>query len=150
MYIEANVSEVNISKIKIGNEVKIEFDSEPGVIYVGKVSYIDPAETLVDGVVNYKIRVEIEDSKTEEPKDLGQIRSGLTANLQIETAREVDVLAIPNFTIVERDGKKYVNKIISPKESVEVEVETGLVGSDGLIEIKSGLIESDVVEFVKK
>lgn len=148
MYVEADVSEVNIGKIALGNEVSVEFDALPDLVYRGELTYIEPAETLIDGVVNYKIRVEMKNASNT-PEMLAQIRSGLTSNLKVLSAKVDDTLSLPNFVILERDGKTYVNKVIDGKEAIETEVELGLIGSDGLVEIKSGLGEGDTVEFVK-
>jgi multidrug efflux pump subunit AcrA (membrane-fusion protein) len=50
--------------------------------------------------------------------------------------------------VFEKEGKSFVNKTVG-ESTVEVTVEVGLRGSDGLIEIKSGLNPGDTVLFVK-
>lgn len=136
--IESNVSEVNIGKINPGNSVRITMDAFPGREFFGKVSYIEPAETLVDNVVTYKVTILL----NEEYPDL---KSGLTANLNIETARKDDVVVIPQYAIISRDGKNYARKIEN-NEVVEVEITLGTRGSDGTIEVLSGLSPQDVIE----
>ncbi len=135
--IESNISEVNISKIAIGNSVEITFDAFQGEKFTGTVSYIDPGETLMDGVVNYKIKVALSniDSK---------IKSGLTVNLNIETSKKSGVVSVPLYAVKTRSDGSYVQKIIGDTTK-EVPVVTGIVGQDGMVEIVSGLDVGDVV-----
>ncbi len=136
--LEADISEVNIGKVNVGNKVKVELDSFPGKIFDGQVVSIEPAETILDGVVYYKTQVYI-------PHDIS-LRSGMTANLQIETGRKVGVVAVPGFAIEKVDGKSYVNKI-DGENVVRTEVQIGSIGSDGLNEIVAGLSEGETVQY---
>lgn len=137
--LEADISEVNIGKVQVGNKVKIEFDSFPGQIFEGAVAYIEPGETIIDGVVYYKTQVYIE-------RGDANLRSGMTANLQIETDRKANVVAVPGFAIEKLDGKSYVNKI-DGENVVRTEVQIGAIGSDGLNEIISGIGEGERVQY---
>ncbi|PIQ67015.1 MAG: hypothetical protein COV95_00980 [Candidatus Zambryskibacteria bacterium CG11_big_fil_rev_8_21_14_0_20_40_24] len=141
MEIEANVSEVNIGKIKEGNSVSVIFDAYPDRNYAGKVFYIEPGETVIDGVVNYKIKVSLEEN-------LEDLKSGLTANLKIETAQKEDVLKIPQYAITQKNGEFFVTKI-SNNSSAEIRVSLGIRGIDGTVEVLSGLEEGDMVRFGK-
>ena len=60
MEIEGYVSEINIAKVKIGDPVSIYFDAFPDNEYAGTVTYIEPSEVLIDGVVNYKVSIAFE------------------------------------------------------------------------------------------
>jgi len=138
--IEANVSEVNIGKVRVGNLVSITFDAFPGVEYEGSVFYIDPGETIVDGVVNYKVKITFKGDEN--------MKSGLTANLKIKTAEKQGVLSIPQYAVIKKDDKTFVEKIVN-KNKTEVEVKLGFVGNDGTIEVIEGLSEGDVVQVGK-
>lgn len=135
--IEAKIAEIDIGKIKIGNPVAITIDAFPGEKFSGKVFDIDPAETIVDGIVNYKIKVSIFER---DPR----LKSGLTSNLSIETSKKVDVLTLPQYAIISNDRGNFVKKQ-SASSTVEVSVKTGLLGQDGKIEIVSGLNLGDQV-----
>lgn len=54
-HIEANVSEVDIARVSPGNSVQVTFDALLGKTFQGSVESIESAETILDGVVNYKI-----------------------------------------------------------------------------------------------
>lgn len=141
MYIEANISEINIGKVNLDNNVKLEFDAYPGEVFLGKVVFIDPGETVVDEVVNYKIRIEPEAFDK-------RIKSGLTGSVHIAAGEKENVLFIPIYTTFKEEDKIYVNKLVD-REVQKVEIQTGLVGSDGKIEVLSGLNEGDTVEILK-
>ncbi len=143
MEIEADVSEVNIGKIAIGNIVSITFDAFPDTVYQGEIFYIEPAETIVDDVVNYKVKIKI-------IGDVIGLKSGLTANLRIKSASKENVLSVPQYAITVRDGKSYVQKVLDNGEVEEVTVTTGLVGSDGMVEISSGLSQGDTINVTLK
>lgn len=135
--IESNVSEVSIGKVAVGNPVEITFDAFPGEVFKGKVSYIEPGETIVDGVVNYKVKVSFDEKYP-------QIKSGLTSKLDIITSSKNDVLYIPQYSIVSKDDGMYVYKKFG-KTSTPVKVEIGIKGQDGSTEILSGLSEGEEV-----
>lgn len=137
MEIEANVSEVNIGKVAVGNKVAITFDAFPGRDFTGTIIYIEPAETLIDNVVNYKIKVSVDG-------DLSELKSGLTANLKVVTATKSDVLKLPAYAITRSDGESTVTVFRNGKEEM-VKVTTGILGVDGNVEVVSGLSEGDIV-----
>jgi len=139
MYIEANVSEIHIGKIMVGNLVFVTFDAFPAEEFSGEVSYIEPGDTVIDGVVNYKIRVNL-------LKSDAKIKNGLTANLKIWTAKRENVLTIPLYAISKENGQDFVNKIAG-KETQKTPVVLGLSGNNGFVEILNGLNEGDMVEF---
>ncbi len=135
--IEVNVPEVDIGKIQRANPVRITLDAFPGENFTGRVSYIDPAETIVDGVVNFKVTVLFDQADS-------RFKSGLTANLDIETHKKENVLILPQFTIIENDEGTFVRKI-DGNDTREVAVKIGVRGQDGNAEILEGLGKGDRV-----
>jgi len=138
-HITITVDEIDIAKVKVGQEVSITLDSLPGVEVKGKVSRISPTSRLVNGVVSYDVRVDIDPSEAE-------LRSGMTANASIVLERRSDVLLAPNWAI-RRDrntGKAYLTLQTGDQQAVEVEVKTGL-RNDTFSEILSGAKAGDVV-----
>ena len=140
--IKVDVPESDIGKVKMGNRATITLDAFPGEFWPGKVVEIEPAETLIEGVVYYRVTVIFD--KLDE-----RIKSGMSADLTIETNKKENVLFIPYRAIVFKDGKKIV-RVSEGKEIREAEVETGLKGNEGEVEIVSGLNEGDqVIVFIK-
>jgi len=143
LQIKTYVPEVDVSKVKIGDRVLITLDAFPRKEFLGEIVHIDFAETIVDGVVYYKVKSTIDTKDT-------NVKSGMTADIIIITDLKEDVLIIPRRAVTEKDGKSMV-KIPINEDFQEIEVETGLVASDGNIEIISGLKEGDkVITFIKK
>ena len=118
---------------------------------MGQVSYVEPGETIVDGVVNYKTRIEfVEESVGEEVNLDPRIKSGLSATVVIEVAKEDRVVFVPSYSVYEdEEGEHYVMKY-DIAGSVKTPVEVGITGSDGSMEIISGLREGDKVVFERE
>lgn len=139
-YIDITVDEVDIAKVKVGQEVNVTLDSLPGVEVKGKVTRISPTSKLVNGVVSYDVRVSVDAAKDVE------LRSGMTANASIVLDRRDGVLLAPNWA-VRRDrnsGKTFLTVRVNDQQVTEVEVKTGL-RNDAFSEILSGAKPGDVV-----
>lgn len=135
--IEANVPEVDIGKLALGNLVSITLDAFQNESFLGRVVHIDPAETIVDGVVNFKITILFE-------RPDKRMKSGLTANLSIETLKKENILVLPQYAIIENDQGAFARKLVSGKET-DVAIVIGIRGEDGSVEIVSGLEEGETV-----
>ena len=144
--IEANVPEADIAKVKIGDSANVTLDAYgAGNNFPAKVVSIDPGETIVEGVATYKTTFQFtaEDNR---------IKSGMTANIDILSDSRENVVIVPQRAIITKNADKFVllapdqaNPDASQLEPVETKIETGLKGSDGNIEITSGLKEGDKI-----
>lgn len=140
LYVEANIAEANIAEIKLDQEVEFTFDAlGSDRVFKGKVAQIDPASTLVSGIVNYKIKAAV--GKVEE------IKPGMTANLKIITESKSNVLSIPERAIEISEGKQIVRVVptAESKNSTEQEITTGIKGDGGMIEVTSGLKAGQII-----
>ncbi|MBI2096879.1 MAG: efflux RND transporter periplasmic adaptor subunit [Candidatus Sungbacteria bacterium] len=135
--IEVNVPEVDIAKVAVGNPVAITLDALPGEKFFGKVIHIDPAETVVDGVTSYKVKISFD---ARDPR----IKTGTTANLDIETLHRSRVLTLPQFAVVESDSGTFVRKLVNG-QATEIPVSLGIRSSDGYVEVLSGVNEGEEV-----
>lgn len=133
-----DISELEIGKIRENddNKVRITLDSFPDQELIGKVIYIEAQEIDKDGDKFYRANISLD------PPEFN-IRSGMSADLEIIISSKEAVLKIPEIVIEERDGKSYTNILIN-NEPLEVEIDTGI--SDGsFIEVISGLEEGQTV-----
>ncbi len=139
LYLEANINESDIKSVALDQPVTVTFDAFPGDTYQATVSSVDPAATIDDNVVNYKIKALLADIQT--------IKPGMTANLTIKTAEVPNVLVLPARTITIIDGKSTVQLVTDErrKKTVVHQIETGLKGDGNLVEIVSGINEGDRV-----
>lgn len=142
--IKVDVPESDIVKIKVGDLANITLDAYGSdQIFNGKVVSIDLAETIIQDVVYYKITVQLD--KTDK-----EIKSGMTANVDLITATLENVLYVPNRAIKQDpSGEKYVEVLGSGNTIQKVNVEAGLKADTGT-EIKSGLKEGQEVIISKK
>ena len=115
-------------------------------VFNARVSTIDTAATIVDGVTTYKTIFNFEGDI--DPN----IRPNMTANIDIETAKKEDVIAIPQRAVISRNGSKIVRIYhgvgTAPEERF---VQVGISGKDGYVEILSGLSEGErVITFINE
>jgi RND family efflux transporter MFP subunit len=132
--IETNISEIDIAKLEIGKEAQVTLDAYgENVIFPAQIAKIDPAETIVDGISTYKVTLQFVN------KD-DRVKSGMTANTKILIENHPDVMAVPIRALLSHDGKNFIKIQNNPKKlAEEQEVEVGLRGSDGMLEITKGL-----------
>lgn len=146
--VEVDISEADIAKIRKDNPAEITLDAfGDEVKFSGKVYSIEPAETIIQDVIYYKVKVEL--SEKDQVK-MANIKSGMTANIIITTAFKDKALIMPSRAIVEKNGNgKYV-RILVGKKVIETPVEIGLRGDEGMVEVLSGVREGDqVITFIK-
>lgn len=137
--IEAYIPEIEIAKVTVGNEATVTLDAYgPDVVFNATVSTIDLTDTIVSGVPTYKARLVL---KENDPR----IRSGMTANLTIRSAPTPHLLIIPARSLTIDAGKRVVR--IPSKKSGDsfsfTPVSIGKYGSDGMVEVTSGLSAGD-------
>ncbi|MCD6550375.1 efflux RND transporter periplasmic adaptor subunit [bacterium] len=145
--IEIDVAEVDIGKVHLGDLAKITLDAFPEKEFSGKVVEIDPAETVIAGVVYYKTKVSLDDIQNYKI----EVKPGMTASVDIITDKRENVLAVPSRAIVEKENKKFVRIPQTKGEYTLREVQTGLKGSEGYVEIISGLQEGEeIISFIEK
>ena len=142
LIVEANVPETDVSKIKAGDKVVMTIDAfDFTEKFEGSVVYIDPAETVIQGVVYYQIKTAFD------LKD-ARLKSGMTTNLDIVTAQKDNVLIIPARAVKYEDSIRYVEVLVDGKPK-KTTIKTGLE-SDQDVEVTSGLKEGDkIITFVK-
>ena len=137
--IDANIPEVDIAKVKIGDTANVTLDAYGSdVTFDAHVISIEPAGTIIEGVTTYKTTLQFNSEDD-------RVKSGMTANIDILTAEKKNVIAIPQRTVIKNDEGKFVKILTGKNEASEVSVETGLRGSDGTIEITKGIDEGDKV-----
>lgn len=145
LHTEALVSESDIAAISVGQSIDNTFDAlGPDKHFTTTVLTVNPASTIISGVVNYKITGSLE--------KIPEVKPGMTSNMTIMVAQKPAVLTVPSSAIVNKDNKRFVKVIDDPKKKTyhEVEVQTGLEADGGLTEILSGLTEGqNIVTFIK-
>ncbi|MEA3272694.1 MAG: efflux RND transporter periplasmic adaptor subunit [Patescibacteria group bacterium] len=137
--IETNIPEADIAKIKVDNNAMVTLDAYGDEeIFNARVITVDPAETIIEGVSTYKVTLQFIGEN-------GRIRSGMTANIDITTAKLKNVISVPQRAVIYSGGEKVVRVLNDDETISEVVVKTGVRGLNGRIEIIEGVEEGDRV-----
>jgi HlyD family secretion protein len=119
-HVNVLVDETEISQVQPGQLSQITLDALSGITLTGKVAAIDPAGQVVQGVVNFNVRIDLD--PTEAP-----IKLDMTTNTRIIAETHVDVLAVPISAIRSAaDGTQFVIVIDQQNAQRNVAVKTGL------------------------
>ncbi|HSX09553.1 MAG TPA: HlyD family efflux transporter periplasmic adaptor subunit [Candidatus Saccharimonadales bacterium] len=132
----AQVNEVDIPKIKVGQNATVTLDAFPDATYVGTVESVDSVGTISSGVVTYNVYINLVSPPS-------SIKAGMSASVAIQTARADDVVTVPSAAVQTSNGTSYVRVLKNGKVST-VAVTTGISDNTN-IEIKSGISVGDVV-----
>ncbi|MFA6416815.1 MAG: efflux RND transporter periplasmic adaptor subunit [Patescibacteria group bacterium] len=137
LYIEANIEEADISKLKVGDKAQVTFDAVDGVKLTGEVSFIAmTSDTSANGIVTYLVRVLL--TNTGE----NQVREGMTATIEFVTSEAAGVLAVPVAAVRNVGGNPSVEKM----DGSFATVVTGF--TDGKkVEVISGLNAGEIIVY---
>ncbi len=101
MLVKAGINEVDIGKIHVGQEARITLDAFPRVVFNGNISRIAPAARLDDQVKVFDVEIALD--------ELGrELRTGMTANIEVRGEIREQVLAIPVESVFVRGEEEVV------------------------------------------
>lgn len=135
--VDAGVSETDVGKISVGNKVTMTLDAFPSETFAGLVFYIAPAETNTQGVVSYQVKISFD-------KHDARLKSGLTANIDIQTKRKDNVLILPQYAILQNDQGTFVETLLN-NTVTQNPVMLGIADQNGNVEVVSGVSEGEQV-----
>jgi len=92
LYVDVEISEVDINTVSLGQPVTLTFDAILGSEYHGEVTQVSQAGNTVQGVVNFTVTVKITD-----PDE--KVKPGMTAAVNITIQQLKDVILIPNRAV---------------------------------------------------
>jgi HlyD family secretion protein len=101
MVIFISLTEVDIRKVQVGQEVEVVFDGIPDKKYKGDVYEVGQVGTIESGTVSFLVKIELIDAGPE-------VLPGLTAATNIIVTQMSDVIAVPNRAIKTLEGKRVV------------------------------------------
>ncbi|HET7292279.1 MAG TPA: efflux RND transporter periplasmic adaptor subunit [Vicinamibacteria bacterium] len=110
MLIKAGVNEVDIGKVHLDQPVKIGLDAYPKVKFAGTIRRIAPAARLEEKVKVFDVEIAID-------RQGAELRTGMTANIDVIGERREKVLTVPVEALFRRDDKEivYLRKPEAPK-----------------------------------
>ena len=92
MEIKAEVDELDISSIRVGQEVRFTVEAWPSLAFTGSVHQIRLVPKTEDNVVSYYVMV-----RADNPE--GKLLPGMTANVQFIREKRTDVLVVPSAAL---------------------------------------------------
>ena len=130
--VEALVPEADITKVRIGQSATVTLDAfGEDVKFQATVVSENPDQTKVQDAIYYKTYFQLVAEGRE-------VKPGMTANVTVTTGEARGVLFIPTRAMRDRDGRRYV-RVLENQSVQEVQVQPGLRGDEGRVEIKDGL-----------
>jgi HlyD family secretion protein len=129
MLVDVQVSEVDIDQIQLNQEATVTFDAILGKEYHGVISEVDLVGAPDQGVVSFKVTIELTDADD-------AVRQGLTAAVNVVTNKLEDVLLVPNRAVRVVNGRRVVY-VLRNGQPEAVQVELG-VSSDVDSQVVSG------------
>jgi HlyD family secretion protein len=137
LYADIDITEVDINRVKAGQEATLTFDAIPDKTYKGIVTEVGAVGTAVQGVVNFTVTLEIED-------DDENVRPGMTSAVNIVVNQMDDILVVPNRAVRLKEGDRVVY-ILQNGIPTPVKITIG-ASSDTTSEFLSGeLKEGDLI-----
>ena len=92
MQIETSVSEADIGKVKVGQEVNYTLDGYQDRVFHGRVTQVRISPTTVQNVVTYTVIVDVDNEE-------GLLIPGMTANVSIITSKKENIMTVPNSAL---------------------------------------------------
>lgn len=137
LFVDVQVSEVDINAVTLGQPVSLSFDAILGRDYNGEVVQVSQAGTVVQGVVNFTITVEL----TEFDED---VKPGMTAAVNIVVREIKDAVLIPNRAVRLVDGQRvvYLQKNGMPEKA---EIRLGASSDTNSVVVGGDIKEGDLI-----
>lgn len=139
LQVVAYISEADIGKIKTGDQAKVTLDAYgSNAPFSASVIAIDPGATVTQGVSTYKTTLEFDQQDD-------RIKTGMSANVIITDQTHAGALIIPQTAVIKKDNQEFVLTSAENGKTQNTQIQTGILGLDGNVEVTSGLSEGQKV-----
>jgi membrane fusion protein, heavy metal efflux system len=99
LWVDAEVFEKDIAKVKVGQGVDIVVTAYPGEVFHGKITYI--GDVLNEETRTITVRAEV-------ANDPSRLKPGMFANVDIRLNGDTEVLVVPTSAVLEEGRRSYV------------------------------------------
>lgn len=128
------IDEAQIGRVAPGQRVDIRVDAYGDRVFQGVVDRVSPLGKEVSSVVTFDVEIIVKD------KDASLLRSGMSADVEIVTAEQKDVLLVP-LLAVQSQGKRRFVRLANGEERP---IQTGATDGSQMV-VTAGLSEGDDV-----
>ena len=136
-YVDVQVNEAEIGQVRIGQPVFLTVDAYPDQVINGRVTYISPVGKSIQGVITYRVRVELE------PTDL-PLLANMTTTARISVGKAEEALLVPLPALHSDARGEYVEVLQEDGRTRRVYVQVGQ-RSNLMVEVSGDLHEGDKV-----
>jgi HlyD family secretion protein len=138
LLVDVELSEIDINRVAVEQPVTLTFDAILGQEYKGQVTKVSQAGTVVGGVVNFTVTVELIDADE-------AVKPGMTAAVNIIVREINDAVLVPNRAVRLVDGDRVVFVTGANGMPEKTEIRLG-ASSDTMSEVIGGdLQEGDEI-----
>ncbi len=136
IWVKAEVYEQDVPWIRLNQPAVLKLSYHPGRTWLGRLSFIYP--TLNSQTKTLKVRLEFRNP------DLALL-PGMFATVRIKAPRKENVLIIPEEAVIPTGEREVVFVAEGQGHFSLREITTGLSGDGGLVEVRDGLKEGELV-----
>jgi HlyD family secretion protein len=133
LLVDVRISEVDINRISLDQQVSLSFDAIPGQDYTGRIGQVSQVGTALQGIVEFLVTVRLEN-----PDE--KVKPGMTAAVNVVVNQLDNVLLVPNRAVRLDNGQRVVYVLRS--NNLEMVPITLGATSDTNSEVISGGLQS--------
>lgn len=130
--IDLSITQADISKFSADQKVNVTID---GNTVEGTVRYVPSVVDSKSSLYTVEVLVDNEE---------GQFSAGMSADVEIITDKQDDVITVPKKAILEENGQSYVYVVGDDNRAVKTEITKG-IENDRQVEITSGIDSDDTI-----
>ncbi len=163
MEVQVDVSENDVLRVALGDEVEIEVDAYLDRKFIGKVTEIANSASNTgtsislntDQVTNFIVKVRIDPDSYKDIVQQGKkfpFRPGMSASVDINTETQTDVLSIPIQSVTTREEEKDEDEdeVKKKKDEDEIKEVVFVMSSDTvkMVEVQTGIQDDENIQIL--
>lgn len=133
--VSITIDELDIARMKVGQQAKITLDAFKDRIFTGHISSISARGIIQNGYSTFQADIEMDGSE--------KLLTGMSASVSILSDSKKGILLLPIDAILSKNERRYV-LVQSDQGMIEKDIQVGIVNED-YAEIIKGLKEGDQV-----
>jgi RND family efflux transporter MFP subunit len=137
LLVATHVNQVDVARIKPGQEVRLRADSLKDSSMTGRIRFIAPKASAKNSVKGFEVEAMILNPNP-------RLRPGMSVNLTVPIAHADDALSVPISAVFKGEGNQKVVYVRTGESTEKREVKIGITNFD-YAEITSGLQEGESI-----
>jgi multidrug efflux pump subunit AcrA (membrane-fusion protein) len=145
-WVNAQIDEIDIANVRIGDRVKITSDVYPDKVYQGEIYWIAPLAELrkVGGRVKMDEESYVFPCKIRFLGNHEELKVNMSVNVDIATKKNNNAVIVPREALISKNDASYVYVIGKSNRTREQTIEVG-IRSFSSIEATAGVSEGDLL-----